>query len=114
MRRAPIAPSTCRGAWTAIRCREGRPPYSTVSAEPRKWRLNHIVMVPWHSPPQSRDVRGSRSARARRRAKPGSFVSVSTPCSGWWKLITRRGSTSSRKVITARVSGSLAGRGPDS
>ena len=87
----------------------GRAPYSTVSAEPAKRWLNHIVMVPWHSPPQSSEVRGSRSARASRRAKPASLVSVSTPLSGWWKLITRRGSISFRNAITARVSGSLAG-----
>ncbi len=114
MRCAPRTSSTWRGAWTTKRWRGGRAPYSTVSAEPAKWWLNHIVMVPWHSPPQSRVLRGSRSARATRRAKPASLVSVSTPTSGWWKLSTRRGSISRRNLIIARVSGSLPGRGPDS
>ena len=85
-----------------------------VSAAPAKRALYQLVMVPWHRPPQSSVVVGSRSARASRRAKRESLVSVSTPLSGWWKLSTRRGRTCRRNPITARVSGSLAGRGPDS
>lgn len=76
--------------------------------------LNQPVMVPWQTPPQSSVVVGSCSARASRRAKRGSLVSVSIPRSGWWKLITRSGRTRRRNLITARVSGSLAGPAPDS
>jgi hypothetical protein len=66
----------------------GWAPYSTVSAVPRKRRLNHIVMVPWHTPPQSSVFAGRSRRRATRRANFGRLVSVSTPRSGWWKLST--------------------------
>ena len=83
-------------------------------AAPSKLWLNHIVMVPWQTPPQVKALRGRFSSSASRRAKPGRLVSVSTPCSGWWKLTSHFGLMSRRNRITARVSGSDAAREPDS
>ena len=48
-------------------------------------------MVPWQTPPQSNALRGRFSLRATRRANRWFLVSVSTPCSGWWKLRIRCG-----------------------
>ncbi len=97
-----------------MRRRLGWAPYSVVSAAPRNRLLNQPVIVPWQAPPQVNDLRGRLSARATRRENRLSLVTVSTPYSGWWKLMIHLGLMSLRNRMTARVSGSDAGRGPDS
>jgi hypothetical protein len=76
--------------------------------------LYHWVSVPWQVPPQLKVFRGSFKAFATRRANAGRLVSVSTPYNGWWKLRMRTGLTVRRNFMIALVSGSEAGRGPDS
>ena len=70
-------------------------------------------MVPWQTPPQVNDLRGSRERAGHpARRRPGSWCPVSTPYSGWWKLSTRCGRTSRRNAHHRLVSGSDAGPGP--
>src|SRR4051794_41105260 len=83
-----------------------------VRALPAKWLLYQPVMVPWQMPPQVKDLRCRLRARATRTEKRWFLVSVSTPSSGWWKLMIRRGRMSRRNRIIARVSGSEPARGP--
>ena len=67
----PRRSTTWRGASTRIRCRDGRAPYSTVSAEPRNAWLNQPVMVPWQTPPQSRVLGRQPSVAGHPTGEPG-------------------------------------------
>src|SRR5690348_16539963 len=92
-----VAPTALSSPCGPVRntCRSviGRP-YSTVRATPGHLTLNHCVMVPWQPVPHRKVLAGSPSEATSRCASSLVLVyDVSTPYSGWCRLIRKSGRT---------------------